>query len=156
MSKRLNGTLPTGSMRRALSTEPFLVFRRDEAVAQWAGKRAGVSFSPPYRAIGVGMESELIGAAVYNNFNAGNVDLSVVTSDPRAGQRRFIKAMFHYPFMVCGARRVSAKTRAGNLQAQKGLERLGFVKEGVLRQWFDGEDAFIYGMCRHECKWLEN
>jgi len=111
---------------------------------------------PPLKAIGVEMDGEMIGAAIYNNFNAGNVDLSVIATSPRACSRRTLKTMFCYPFKVQKAHRVTAKTRESNVRAVKGLERMGFTFEGRLRDWFHGEDALIYGMLPNECKWLEN
>jgi RimJ/RimL family protein N-acetyltransferase len=40
-------------------------------------------------------------------------------------------------------------------QSIKLAEKLGFQKEGTLRQMFPPDDAVLLGMLRSECKWLK-
>ena len=65
-------------------------------------------------------------------------------------------ALIDYAFDDLGLHRIEADTDPRNLSSVKFLERLGFVKEGHLRErWIvEGQvsDSSLYGLLRHE--WL--
>ena len=67
-----------------------------------------------------------------------------------------LSALLDFGFASMNLNRVEADTDPRNLAAAKTLERLGFVKEGHLRErWIvDGEksDAALYGLLRSEWK----
>jgi ribosomal-protein-alanine N-acetyltransferase len=67
-----------------------------------------------------------------------------------AAQRLLVDSLFRFTTV----HRLEAGTEAGNLAEQKALERLGFTREGVLRQvaFRDGawRDAVLYGLLRGE------
>jgi ribosomal-protein-serine acetyltransferase len=62
--------------------------------------------------------------------------------------------LLKYAFEEAGARRIFARTTTGNARAQKLLARLGFMKEGVLREALKlrGEyvDLDTYALLKHE------
>lgn len=64
------------------------------------------------------------------------------------------RLVFRDGFMQLGLQRMEARTDARNLRSQKALEKLGLVKEGVLRRYprVKGEDrnTVIYSILRHE------
>lgn len=64
---------------------------------------------------------------------------------PEAGQ-----ALLDYGFDVLGLRRVEAEIDPDNVSSGKTLERLGFIKEGLLRQRWEingiVSDSALYGM----------
>jgi RimJ/RimL family protein N-acetyltransferase len=59
-----------------------------------------------------------------------------------------------YLFQTLDARRVEAGTHVGNAPMIRVFERLGFVREGVLRDFFPagggGMDCAVYAMTRHD------
>ena len=63
--------------------------------------------------------------------------------------------MFAYPFVQCNCHRILVTVKDGNKQSIKLAEKLGFQKEGTLRQMFPPDDAVLLGMLRNECKWLK-
>lgn len=69
--------------------------------------------------------------------------------------REFIRAVFRYVFLELGCRRATGRVDASLPWAGQ-LKRLGFVEEGRLREGAtSGGDTIIFGMLRHECRWLE-
>ena len=62
--------------------------------------------------------------------------------------------MIKYVFDDLGFRRLKSYTHSGNEASMRFQEKLGFIKEAVLRQeyFFDGEyvDGIDYGMLRKE------
>lgn len=126
---------------------------RDKEVAEWL-RCVGVNICPPYVTLAIMEDGNVIAAAVFNNYQDSNIDLSVVFSRPIALTRGNLRALFSYPFKQLGMKRVSVRTRASDLKVRKKIRRLGFTPEGKHANWFGDEAAFSYGMLRSDCKWL--
>jgi RimJ/RimL family protein N-acetyltransferase len=62
--------------------------------------------------------------------------------------------LIKYAFEGLGMRKLCSGTHSGNIGSQKLQEKLGFVREGVLRQQFilcgEPHDDLLYGMLRKE------
>jgi ribosomal-protein-alanine N-acetyltransferase len=62
--------------------------------------------------------------------------------------------ILHYAFRVLDLQRVSAHAHPGNARSLAALERLGFTREGVLRNWHvhhgEPRDVAILGLLRDE------
>ncbi len=60
----------------------------------------------------------------------------------------------HLAFAVCGLGRVGAYSNPANERSTAALERLGFVREGTLRQWHrhggEPRDVHVFGLLREE------
>ena len=127
-----------------------LVFGHDAAVAAFAAERLALTISPPYVAIGVADETGLKGAAVYNNWNRWQIEISFY--GPGCLTRPVIRSfLLAYPFDDLGAGRVTARTRRSNKTMQRLFPRLGFEMEGVLKRFYGptkADDAFIYRLDR--------
>lgn len=134
-----------------------LVFGGDAFVAAWVGRRIGIADFGPSSAIGVAEDGRLIAGVVYSAWRAapGSLEMSIAAVSPRWCSRRVLAALFGYPFGQLAAVRVQATIRRGNRGARRFVERLGFRYEGMARAaWPTGEDAAVYSMLRHECRWL--
>ena len=118
--------------------------------------RAGAEMGPIDVGIGIwdAVASRLIGAAVFNNYDFANIEISVYLDESARLTKGMIEAMFTYPFLELQCARVTARTRAGNAKTRQLIRRLGFKPEGRLRWYFGDDDAMIYGMPKAECKWI--
>lgn len=127
-----------------------LVFGHDAEVGAWAAEKLNIPLSPPYVAIGVADNGELKGAAVYNNWNRWQVELSFY--GPGCINRQVIRAfLLAYPFDDLGAGRLTARTRRSNKLMQRLFPRFGFEMEGVLKRFYGptkADDAFMYRLDR--------
>lgn len=131
-----------------------LIFGQDEAVAAWASARLGTAIVRPYVAIGVGDGSQLRAAMVFNDYTGANIEITVA-SDPSGWTRAAVREAFAYPFRQAGCRRLTLRTRADNAAVLGIAARLGFRREGVLRDFYDdGCDAVVFGLLRSECRWI--
>lgn len=133
-----------------------LVYGETERMLQWAAGRFDFG-TPPADTQAIGLEGEggLKVVAFFNNFSSTNCDIHVVTDGSRAwATRGFLAAVFAYPFIQCGLRRVTAYVAADNTAALEMDLRLGFQREGVMREGADTGDMMILGMLKNECKWL--
>lgn len=102
-------------------------------------------------------DGDIRGVVFYTDFQPTNsIDLHIAAV---AGRKwltwPFLRAAFGYPFEQLALRRVTGRIAASNHRANSFVERLGFQREGLVRQgWHTGDDLVIWGMLRSECRFL--
>lgn len=99
-------------------------------------------------------QSEIRAIVVYDRFNGRDMEMSIASFTPRWCNRKDLYSLFAYPFILRRCARVTATTREHAENTRSFLERLGFEKEGVLRESYLDSNGVVYGMLRRECKWL--
>src|SRR3990167_1276757 len=138
-----------------------LLFGDDERVAKWAARNLGLcrmgafnaGFVRPFVAVGVTRDKELIGAAIFNNYDGSDVSLTVVGRGVMF--RGVFRALAFYAFDQLMCERVSATVRVENVRMLNIAERLGFKREGLIRKKYGDADAVILGLLKEECKkWI--
>lgn len=133
-----------------------IVYEQQERVLPWAAQRVGARFfAPDAVAIGFEENGELYGVVVFEQFSGTNVFMHVAIDKPEKVTRHDLRAAFTYPFGALGCQRISGFVRVDNRKAMDFDERLGFRAEGIVRQMAaDGTDMILYGMLKHECRWI--
>jgi N-acetyltransferase len=72
-----------------------------------------------------------IGTVIFKNFHGTNVN----------PESKYL--LFKHAFETLGAVRVQIKTDSRNLQSQRAIEKLGAVKEGILRNYQTRADGYV-------------
>ena len=124
-----------------------------ETVAHFVADRTGVdAFQAPYQAFGWANDAgEILGGAVFNNWNGANVELSVAGRG--VVSRQAFKDIAEYCFGQLGLRRITMHTRASNIRLIDQAVRAGFAREGFRKGWFLDDDAVALVMLRTHCPW---
>lgn len=129
-----------------------------EQVAQWVVERIpGMTLGDsPYWAMGLlDRRGYLVAGTVYSNFTERDVHIHHAQLTQRSMSARYLGETFRYPFYQLKVRRCTVIVSAANAASLKFVRHLGFVQEGRIRSFFEtGDDAFIFGMLREECRWL--
>ena len=108
---------------------------------------------------GIEQEGALIGTVTLHDLNlsGGRAELGYMLSRPHWGQglaREAVGLAIDHAFGALGLRRLEADIDPRNSASQKLLERLGFVREGYLRErWKVGDeitDTALYGLLARE------
>lgn len=135
-----------------------LVTDQTEQVAQWVCDRIeGMTLGDsPYWAMGLlDRRGYLVAGTVYSNFTQRDVHIHHAQLTPRSMSARYLGETFRYPFHQLKVRRCTVIVAASNAASLRFVRNLGFVQEGRIRSFFEtGDDAFIFGMLREECRWL--
>lgn len=120
----------------------------DERVARFVSGRLGFGLCPPYTAMGIERDGEIIGGVVFNMFEGADVHVSVAGY---GWTREFLRAVGAYVFDTLGCERITAIT-ADEVTATF-AERLGGQHEGILRNHFgNGRNGFVAGILASEWK----
>ncbi len=123
--------------------------RQDDLAAKlYIEKREQVAICPPYIGLVVERDDKIVGAFILNDYTpANNIEMSAVISGNIPVTD--LRGIFRYCF--ARVRRVTARTSVNNKRTLHILARLGFQREGLLREWFeDGSDAVVFGLLKSE------
>lgn len=109
----------------------------------------GFGLCPPYTALGIERDGEIIGGVIFNCFEGAAVH---VTLAGKGWTMRFIRAVGDYVYRQLGCARITVTT--GDPKVVEYAERLGGKVEGVLRDQFgEGKDATIVGILAREWRY---
>lgn len=126
-----------------------LVRQDDEAARQYILERLKVHIAQPFIGLVVERDGDQVGAVVLNDYRPGrNIELTVAIDGPWTV--RDFREIIRYCFER--VRRITMRTKCDNARAIKMLEALGFKQEGIMREWFEGTDAVVFGLLRSEQK----
>lgn len=101
-------------------------------------------------------DGSIAAVVLYTRFARSNVEMSIASDGSATwADRRFIRAVFSYPFLQLEKRRVTIITSEHNDRMLQQATRLGFTQEGRLRGWYGDDDGILFGMLREECAWLK-
>lgn len=91
----------------------------------------------------------------YHYAQDNDIELAISTTSPRWATKDFLRAVFNYAFITANCHRCTARVKADNTKAIKLVEKLGFQHEGTAREALDRVDVHIYGLLKHECRWID-
>ena len=105
---------------------------------------------------GICYKGKMVGGIILNNYRKDlDVWLTIYSVSPHWCVKSVIKYTFKTCFEALYCKRVNILVSKDNIKSLSLCERLGFVKEGLLRQYReDGKDCYFMGMLKKECKWL--
>ena len=110
--------------------------------------------------LGMGVMSdngEMLLGVVLDNYRveSNSICASIAIIDKKVLTKSIIKALFHTAFIKIGVERITCMIESDNVKSNNLTDRLGFVKEGVMRKAsFNKKDLIVYGMLKSECKWI--
>lgn len=120
----------------------------DDRVARFVGERCGTVICPPFTAMGIEDDGEIIAGVVFNNFTHNDVEVTV------AGEgfsRSFVRAVGNYVFHQLGCLRISVTTEQD--QVIDFAKRLGAQTEGRKRNHFGrGRHGIVLGILKEDWK----
>lgn len=112
--------------------------------------RLGFALCPPYTAMGIERDGDIIGGVLFNQFEGPAVH---VTAAGRGWTLPFMRALGEYVYRQLGCERMTLTTVSDDV-ARYG-ERLGGKREGVLRSHYGpGLDGIVIGILRDEYLYL--
>ena len=129
-------------------------------IADWvsSGLGYGKKWNEYNITFGFAYGGKLIGGLIYHNYREKtDVWWTIYTTDKKWCNRRILDFIFTYAFKVMQCRRISILVSKSKKPSLNLVQKLGFKKEGLLRAYREnGEDCYILGMLKQECKWIRN
>lgn len=131
----------------------------NEKITFWVchGLDIGAAWLGRHLTFGFLLDGRLVGGLIFHDYRPEqDVWWTVYTTDKRWCNRRMLRQMFGLAFCGLKCRRINLLVSKSNTECLKFVEKLGFTKEGLLREYREnGEDCYFLGMLRQECKWIK-
>lgn len=137
-----------------------VLYGADAQVTEWVSERVPVMggrvLGNAAAALGVVRQDRIAAGIVFQNYRPGvDVEVSLAADNAAWAHPAILGRLFSYPFAQLGVARITCIVGRKNKRCRKLCEGLGWRLEGVARLAYDGkEDACIYGMLPHDCKFL--
>lgn len=123
----------------------------DERIAEFVGKELGFGVFPPWTAMGIEKDGQIIGGVLLNCFEGKDLHVSVAG---RGFGKNFLQSVGEYVYNQLGCTRMTVQTEHDSIVRL--AQRLGGQIEGRLRDHFgEGRDAVIIGILRGEYRYLK-
>lgn len=124
-----------------------LVRQDSEAAKRYIEQQLGLFVADPFIGLMIDKDGKQVGAVILNDYRPGeNIELTAHTCGNWS--IRDVRDIARYCFGR--VRRITAHTSVKNTRACYMLKALGFQHEGTLREWFNGDDAFVFGLLKSE------
>jgi hypothetical protein len=120
----------------------------DNRVAAYVAQRCEAQIMPPFTAMGIERNGEIVAGVVFNNFSARDIDVTVA-GERGAFTRGFLRAVGAYVFGALDCTRMSITTRHATVCDV--AKRLGARMEGVKRDRHGpGQHAYMLGILKND------
>lgn len=123
--------------------------RSDALAHSFIKKSLGIELEAPFCGYAIyDTDGVVVGGFAFTNYTRDNVELTISVRE--LVTLRVCRFIAWLAFVDLGCRRISMRTRASNKQAIRAIEKTGAKLEGVAREYFNGEDAILFGLLRNE------
>lgn len=128
--------------------------RLDESICAWVAARIPECAKLEGRAIGVVDDGKPVAGCIYHSFTGHNIVCDIAVAPGFSLPRGVLRTLFSYPFVTLPCLRITVHVGHFNELSIAFVERLGFTREGTMREASPRGDYHVYGMLKRECKWI--
>lgn len=131
----------------------MIITDQDPRLLEWIGQKLNTTFDQRTCRTVAHVTATSMCVVVYSRFSQYGCEITVYSDSPKLATREFLKAIYSYPFIQLGLRRVTFVTRASNTRAIRLALYVGAKQEGRIREAFGDEDGILLGLLAGDC-WL--
>lgn len=124
-------------------------------VARWVARMVEGDALGAQSAVGWLRDDVLTCGVFYENFTGRSITATIAISPGAVVPKDFLWAIFNYPFNQLKVFKIFAMVGETNLRSQRLVEKMGFVRETVICDYYPDGDMFVYAMTKQQCRFLE-
>ena len=122
-------------------------------VGPWVGKKAFLQFTPDAsEALGLERAGEIVAGVIYTGWNGRSIVCHVAVEGLMTPA--YLAAIFHYPFVHCGAQKIIAPVSEANAEIARFVRKLGFSEEARIADAHPDGALVMYTMGRAACRFI--
>ena len=123
-------------------------------VGPWVGRKAFLQFTPEdSKVIGLERAGEIVAGVIYTGWNGRSICCHIAVQGLLTPS--YLAAIFHYPFIHCGAEKIIAQVAESNEESRRFCKKLGFTEECRIADSHPDGAIIIYTMTREACRFIE-
>jgi hypothetical protein len=123
------------------------------SVATWVANMAEADPRLTVGAIGWTRDDEITCGAFYETYTRRSITATIAVAPGAVMPKEFLRAI--YPFVQLGCEKIVALIAENNWKSQNLVEKMGFVREAIVADYYPEGDLFIYSMTKSQCRFLE-
>jgi len=131
-----------------------LVLQQSPRVFRWVSDRIGIGNSEDMRGIGWERDGEMVAGVLYNNWNDTSVCMHIAAEGRHWCSRKFLFAVFDYPFNEAGKRVILGMVGSRNREAMRFDLHVGFKLHTIIPDAHPDGELHILTMRREDCRWI--
>src|SRR4051812_3298195 len=116
---------------------------RGKPVADWVARKMFSRFNAD-EAIGLDFNGERVAGGVYESWTGASFIVHIVVQGLMTP--KYLAAIFHYPFIHCGADKLIAPVAESNQDSVKFVRKLGFTEEARITRAHPDGSLLLYTM----------
>jgi hypothetical protein len=128
-----------------------VIVSNKEKVAPWVAKKLFARFNAD-EAIGLERHGEMVAGVVYENWNGASFVCHIVVDGLMTPA--YLAAIFHYPFVHCGAAKIIAPVAESNEESIRFVRKLGFREEARLPEAHPDGSLLLFTMTPEQCRFI--
>ena len=123
------------------------------AVGEWVSERLNTPWvGEGAEAIGLRLSNRITAGVLYENWNGVSCVCHIAIDGPLTPA--YMAAIFHYPFIYGGLRKIIAPVSEGNHKSVRFVTKLGFKQEAQILDASPEGSILLFTMKPDECRYL--
>lgn len=123
-----------------------------DRIGAWMQAQGAVMSRQGVTGIGLERDGQLVAGTLYDYYNGASMVASIAITGPIT--RRWLHAIFHYPFVHVGAQVLIGLVAEGNHKSIRLTEHLGFTRQTAIPHADPSGSLYVYAMDRADCRFL--
>lgn len=122
-------------------------------VGSWMQDQGAIASRDRATCIGLERDGVLVAGTLYDYYNGASVVASIAIAGPIT--RRWLWAIFHYPFVHLGVNVILGLVAEGNAKSKHLTERLGFTLTSSIPHADPSGALQLYTLTKADCRFLK-
>lgn len=122
-------------------------------IGSWMQEHGAIASRDRATCIGLERDGVLVAGTLYDYYNGASVVASIAIAGPIT--RRWLWAIFHYPFVHLGVNVILGMVAEGNAKSRHLCDRLGFSLATSIPHADPSGAMLLYTMTKDNCRFLK-
>ena len=109
-------------------------------------------YKPGSQAIGLERDGGIAAGIIYEDWNGASIVCHIAIRG--RANKQFLLAISEFAFNTCAVHKIIAPVYSSNEKAMTMVRKMGFVKEGILRNAEPNGDIVLWTLTKSQCKYL--
>lgn len=134
------------------SCTTHIIDKDHERVGRWLERQRACRHTSASVCIGLERRGELVAGIQYDTYNGASMVASIAVTGRMTPE--FLRYIFHYPYIECGIQVGLLYVASSNVQSQRFVEKLGFVRIAHIEDAHPDGSLLLYQLRKEDCRFL--